>query len=66
MGNVPSSLLMTGTKEQVKEYCRNLIEVCGKGGGYILASGSAGIDRAKVENLRTMVEAAKEYGVYRK
>jgi uroporphyrinogen-III decarboxylase len=66
MGNVPSSLLMTGTKAQVKEYCRNLIEVCGKGGGYILASGSAGIDRAKVENLRAMVEATKEYGVYRK
>ncbi len=66
MGNVPSSLLLTGTPAQVKEYCRNLIDICGKGGGYILASGSAGIDHAKVENLKAMVEAAKEYGVYRK
>jgi len=65
MGNVPSSLLMTGSPAEVKAYCRNLIEVCGKGGGYILAPGSAGIDRAKIENLRAMVEAAREYGVYR-
>jgi uroporphyrinogen-III decarboxylase len=65
-GNVPSSLLITGTPAHVKEYCRNLIEVCGKGGGYILASGSAGIDRAKVENLCAMVDAARQYGFYRK
>lgn len=66
MGNVPSSLLMTGTTAQVKEYSRRLIETCGKGGGYILSSGSAGIDRAKVENLKAMVDAAREYGVYKK
>ncbi|HSW58462.1 MAG TPA: uroporphyrinogen decarboxylase family protein [Dehalococcoidales bacterium] len=66
MGNVPSSLLLTSTPAQVKKYCRNLIEVCGKGGGYILASGSAGIDRAKIPNLRAMVEAANAYGYYKK
>jgi uroporphyrinogen-III decarboxylase len=66
MGNVPSSLLITGTSAEVKEHCRNLIETCGKGGGYILAPGSAGIDRAKIENLRAMVEAAREYGAYRR
>ncbi len=65
MGNVPSSLLLTGTPDQVKEYCRNLIEVCGQGGGYILASGSAGIDKARIDNLRAMVAAAREYGAYR-
>jgi len=56
---------MTGSPAEIKAYCRNLIEVCGKGGGYILSPGSAGIDRAKIENLRAMVEAAREYGVYR-
>jgi uroporphyrinogen-III decarboxylase len=66
MGNVPSSLLITGSPVQVKEYCRNLIEVCCQGGGYILAPGSAGIDRAKIANLRAMVEAANEYGYYKK
>jgi uroporphyrinogen-III decarboxylase len=63
-GNVPTSLLATGTPQEVKEYCRNLIEVCAPGGGYILAGG-ASIDTGKPENLRAMMEAAKEYGVYR-
>ena len=63
-GNVPSSLLSTGTAQEVKEYCRHLIEVCAPGGGYILSAG-ASVDRAPQENLRAMMEAAKEYGVYK-
>jgi uroporphyrinogen-III decarboxylase len=62
-GNVPTSLLMTGKPEEVKEHCRKLIEVCGQGGGYILAGG-ANIDFGNPDNLRAMMEAAKEYGVY--
>ncbi len=65
-GNVPASLLATGRPEEVKEYCRELIEVCGKGGGFILASGTAQVDGVTAENLRAMLDAAREYGVYRK
>ena len=64
-GNVPVSLLVTGMPEQVKDYCRKLIETCGPGGGYILSPG-AGSDQAKLENLLAMAEAAREYGVYKK
>ncbi len=63
-GNVPSSLISTGTPQEIKEYCRKLIDTCGKGGGYILSSGSS-VDNAPPENLRAMMEAAKEYGVYK-
>ena len=62
-GNVPSSLVMTGTGKQVKENCRQLIETCASGGGYILAGG-AHIDTVDVANLRVMTEAAYEYGTY--
>jgi hypothetical protein len=65
MGNVPSSLVLTGTPPAVKEYCRKLIETCGQGGGYILAAGTVG-SGPKMENLRAMVEAARKYGVYKK
>ncbi len=65
MGNVPASMLVTGERNDVKEYCRKLIEYCGKGGGYVLASGSSP-ENPKLDNLRAMLEAAKEYGVYRK
>ncbi len=64
-GNVPSSLLVAGTPRDVKEHCRKLIEVCGKGGGYILSPGAVGIDEAKLDNLKAMVQAAKEFGVYK-
>jgi uroporphyrinogen-III decarboxylase len=64
-GNVPASLLVTGTPGQVKEACRKLIETCGPGGGYIL-TGSAGISEGNPENLHAMTDAAKEYGVYKK
>ncbi len=61
-GNVPISLLHTGTPQQVKNACRRLIETCAPGGGYILA-GSASMDEGNADNLRAMMEAAKEYGV---
>jgi uroporphyrinogen-III decarboxylase len=63
VGNVPTSVMMTGTTGQVKENCRRLIETCAPGGGYILAGG-AHVDTDKIENLRAMMDAAKEYGVY--
>ena len=62
-GNVPTSLIATGSPEAVKERCRELIEACVEGGGYILTSG-ASVEKAPPENLRAMMEAAKEYGVY--
>ena len=65
VGNVPSSIVQTGTPGQVKENCRKLIETCAPGGGYILAGG-ASIDQGDINNLRAMMEAAYEYGTYDK
>jgi uroporphyrinogen-III decarboxylase len=62
-GNVPTSLMCTGTPGAVKKYCRKLIEVCGQGGGYILTGGASATE-AKPDNLRAIMSAAKEYGVY--
>ena len=62
-GNVPSSLLQVGTVQQVKDYCRKLIDEVGKGGGFIMSPRSS-IDEVKPENLMAMVEFTKEYGVY--
>jgi hypothetical protein len=64
-GNVPSSLIVTGSPSDVKENCRKLIEGCGKGGGYVLAAGCVP-DDPKLENLQAMMAAVREYGVYRK
>lgn len=63
-GNVPSSMIVMGSPQEVKEYCRKLIEDCGKGGGFILAAGTIA-DNPKLENLQAMMAAVREYGVYR-
>jgi uroporphyrinogen-III decarboxylase len=64
VGNVPSSIIMTGTAAQVKERCRQLIEDCAAGGGYVL-SGGASIDKGDPENLHVMMQAVEEYGRYK-
>lgn len=63
MGNVPSSLLQVGNPADVEEYCKKLLEVCGKGGGFILAPGGP-TDEAKPDNVRAMVNSVRKYGTY--
>jgi hypothetical protein len=64
-GNVPASLMVTGTPKEVKEYCRRLIETCAPGGGYILAGGCSATETKNPENFRVFMQAAVEYGTYR-
>jgi uroporphyrinogen-III decarboxylase len=64
-GNIPTSLMCTGTPQQIKEYCRKLIETCGRDGGYILTGGAA-VSETTADRLNAVIEAAKEYGVYKK
>jgi uroporphyrinogen-III decarboxylase len=62
-GNVPSSLLQMGDTADVIKYCRWLIDVVGKDGGYIMGTGSV-VDEVKPENLKAMVDFTREYGRY--
>lgn len=62
-GNVTGSLVCAGTPEEVKKYCRWLIDTCAPGGGYILSMGVS-VDKANPNNFHAMVQTAKEYGVY--
>ena len=63
-GNVPNRLLLTGSPDDVKAYCKWLIDTVGKDGGYIMDT-SALLDEAKLENVKAMFEFTHEYGVYR-
>ncbi len=62
-GNVPLSMMCTGTPDQVRAYCKEVIEVAGKDGGYILTTGG-GLQGAKAENVKALIDAGREYGVY--
>jgi len=63
-GNVPVSMLATGTPDDVKTYVKNLIEDVAGDGGFLLSTGAV-TDLAKPENLHALFEAGKAYGQYR-
>jgi uroporphyrinogen-III decarboxylase len=39
MGDVPARLLKLGTVQEVEQYCQKLIDIVGKGSGFILSAG---------------------------
>ncbi|MBA7561786.1 hypothetical protein ES708_03429 [subsurface metagenome] len=63
-GNIPMDLLAVGTTQEAIAYTKRLIDTCSKDGGYILTNG-AFFDEVKWENLKTIVDTVKEYGVYK-
>ena len=64
VGSVPQSLLQCGTPEEVTDYSKRLIDIAGKDGGFMLSSPGALGKEARVENVRAMVSAAKQFGRY--
>jgi hypothetical protein len=63
-GNVPGSILTAGTPQDVKDYCKKLIDIVGKGGGLVICPRVVP-DDAKAENLHAMIDFTREYGVYK-
>jgi uroporphyrinogen-III decarboxylase len=66
-GNVPESLMIGGTPQQMEDYVKQLLEDCMEGGGFLLDGGCSGIvNEARHENIVAMARAARKYGVYKK
>lgn len=62
-GNFDTGLLMHGTKEQIVEETKRLLDICAPGGGYMM-SNSISLDNCKRENLAAWYEATERYGKY--
>jgi hypothetical protein len=63
-GNVPASLMCTGTPQQIKDDVKELIDIFGDNGGLIIDTSMAIPDESRPENVRALTEAVYEYGVY--
>ncbi len=63
-GNVPSTLMATGTPEEVRDDVRELIDIFGDSGGLIIDASTGIPDEARPENVAAMVETAHSYGTY--
>jgi hypothetical protein len=63
-GNVPASLMCTGTPQEVKDDVKELIDLFGDTGALIIDSDQGIPDESKPENVLALREAVDEYGVY--
>jgi uroporphyrinogen-III decarboxylase len=63
-GNVPNTLLAFGKPEEVREYVKRLIGEYAADGGFIIDAAACVQADAQAENIRALIEAAREYGVY--
>ncbi len=56
MGNIQTKLLRFGTEYQIKDYIRKLIEICGEGGGYLMAEGCEVAPDIPMKNMKVWIE----------
>jgi hypothetical protein len=63
-GNMPVSLLQTGSPDEIKAHARKLIDVVGKDGGYIMGTRGS-LDEANPALVKVWVDFTHQYGIYR-
>jgi uroporphyrinogen-III decarboxylase len=62
VGNVATSLFVSGTKEEMESAVEECIRVAAPGGAFILSSGCEIPYNATMERAQFFIQAAKEYG----
>ncbi|HQY92696.1 uroporphyrinogen decarboxylase family protein [Caldilinea sp.] len=60
----PSGVMALGAPSDVERAAREAIDILGEGGGLILGPGCALPPKTPPENVHTLIETARKYGVY--
>ena len=63
-GGVPNVMLSYGKPEEVRAFCKRVIDEVARDGGYIMDAGAIMQNDTSIENIRAMTEFTREYGVY--
>ncbi len=63
-GGIPNELLAFGTPDDIRAYCKKIIDGVAGDGGYIMDASAIMQDDTEVENLKAMTDFTREYGVY--
>lgn len=61
-GGIPNVLLSFGTPDEVRTFCRKVLQEVAPAGGYILDAGAIMQNDTSVENLRVLTQTAREFG----
>lgn len=63
-GGIPNAMLAYNSPNEVRACVKKVIEGVARDGGYNMDASAIVQDDARVENMRAMTEAAREYGQY--
>lgn len=63
-GGFRATLLEWGTKQEVIDECKRLLDICAPGGGFVFET-SCGLGNCKPENVEAMFDTVREYGSYK-
>lgn len=63
-GGIPNFLMAYGTPDEVRAYCKKVIDGVAGDGGYIMDAGAIMQNDASIENVKAMTEFTREYGNY--
>ena len=63
-GGIPNTILAIGTPDDVREYCKKVIDGVAREGGYIMDASAIMQNDTKIENMKALTDFTREYGVY--
>ena len=63
-GGIPNYLLSFGKPQEVRDFCKKVIDEVAADGGYIMDAGAIMQNDTSIENLKAMTEFTRDYGVY--
>jgi hypothetical protein len=63
-GGIGNEILATGSRKDVEERCRFVIDSVARDGGYIMDAGALLLSDAKIENVKAMIDFTLDYGTY--
>ena len=61
LGGLDVDLLARGTPDQVRARCRQILDVCGPGGGYCMGSGNSVTNYCRVDNYYAMIDETRKW-----
>jgi uroporphyrinogen-III decarboxylase len=63
-GGIPNTLLSFGKPEEIRAYCKKVIDGVARDGGYIMDASAIMQNDMSVENMRAWTAFTREYGQY--
>lgn len=63
-GGIPNIVLSYGTPEEVRTYCKKVIDTVAQDGGYIMDASAIMQNDTEIDNLKALTDFTRDYGVY--